>query len=125
MNLPLPPVQTVFLQGLRIDAEIGVFDHEKGHTQPLEIDLQVQIEATRFAPRHDRLDEVFDYQALRAAVREVAGAGHIHLLETFADRVLERVLALRDVRGARIQVSKFTAFDDCRAVGVIVQRGMQ
>jgi dihydroneopterin aldolase len=124
MNLPAIAVQTVFLQGLRIDAEIGVFEHEKGHTQPLEIDLQVQIDANRFAPRRDRLDEVFDYQALRAAVREVAAAGHIHLLETFADRVLDRILALADVRGARIQVSKFTAFNDCRAVGVIVQRGM-
>jgi dihydroneopterin aldolase len=125
MNSFPPAVQTVFLQGLRIQAEIGVFDHEKGHTQALEVDLQVQIDAARFAPRHDRLNEVFDYQALRAAVLDVAAGGHIHLLETFADRTLERVLALPDVRGARIQVSKFTAFADCRAVGVIVQRGMQ
>ena len=125
MNPSALAIQTVFLQGLRIDAEIGVFDHEKGRTQPLEIDLQVQIDANRFAPRRDRLDEVFDYQALRAAVLDVASAGHIHLLETFADRVLDRILSLTDVRGARIQVYKFTAFNDCRAVGVIVQRGMQ
>ena len=120
----LPAFQTVFLQGLRLDARIGVFDHEKGRTQPLEVDLEVRVNAGRFAPRHDRLDEVFDYQALRAAVLEVAASGHIQLLETFADRTLVRILALPDVQGARMRVSKFTAFEDCKAVGLVLERGM-
>jgi dihydroneopterin aldolase len=116
--------QTAFVRGLRLDAQIGVFDHEKGRTQPLEVDLEVRVNAARFAPQHDRLEEVFDYQALRAVALDVAQGGHIQLLETFAARVLDRVLALPDVLGARLRVSKFTAFEDCTAVGVLVERGM-
>jgi len=116
--------QNAFVKGLRIDAQIGVFDHEKGRTQPLEVDLEVRVNAARFEPQQDQLDEVFDYQALRAVVLNVAQAGHIQLLETFACRVLDRVLALPDVLGARLRVSKFTAFEDCAAVGVMVDRGM-
>lgn len=116
--------QTAFVKGLRLDAQIGVFDHEKGRTQPLEVDLEVRVNAARFEPRQDRLDEVFDYQALRTVVLTVAQAGHIQLLETFAARVLDQVLALPDVRGARLRVSKFTAFEDCAAVGVQIERGM-
>ena len=116
--------QTTFLRGLRLEAQIGVFDHEKGRTQPLEVDLEVRVNAARFAPQQDRLDEVFDYQALRTVVLTVAQAGHIQLLETFAARVLDRVLALPDVLGARLRVSKFTAFEDCAAVGVLIERGM-
>lgn len=119
-----PPAgtQQVFIEGLRIDARIGVFDHEKTGTQPLAVDLELQVDAARFHPRHDQLDEVFDYQGARAAVLAVAAGGHIHLLETFADRALVRLLAMPDVHTARIRIRKFTAFDDCAAVGVVVER---
>lgn len=121
----LAATQEVFIEGLRIDARIGVFDHEKEGTQPLEVDLTLEVDGARFRPAHDRLSEVFDYQGARAAVLQVASEGHIHLLETFADRTLDRLLALPDVRSARIRVRKFTAFDDCAAVGVVVQRARQ
>jgi len=114
--------QQVFIEGLRIEARIGVFEHEKAGTQPLAIDLELQVDAARFSPTHDRLDEVFDYQGARAAVLAAAADGHIHLLETFADRVLTRLLAMPDVHSARIRIRKFTAFEDCAAVGVVVER---
>jgi dihydroneopterin aldolase len=114
--------QQVFIEGLSIEARIGVFEHEKAGTQPLAIDLELQVDAARFAPTHDRLDEVFDYQGARAAVLAAAAGGHIHLLETFADRVLTRLLAMPDVHSARIRIRKFTAFEDCAAVGVVVER---
>ena len=114
--------QQVFIEGLRIQARIGVFDHEKIGTQPLAVDLELQVDDARFRPTQDKLDEVFDYQSARAAVLEVAAGGHIHLLETFADRVLARLLVMPDIRSARIRIRKFTAFDDCAAVGVVVER---
>jgi dihydroneopterin aldolase len=122
ITAPLAGAQQVFIEGLRVQARIGVFEHEKAGTQPLAVDLELQVDAARFRPLHDRLDEVFDYQGARTAVLEVAGSGHIHLLETFADRVLTRLLAMPDVLSARIRIRKFTAFTDCAAVGVVVER---
>jgi len=114
--------QTIFIEGLRIDARIGVHAHEKGRVQPLELDAEIRIADARFHPSRDRLDEVFDYQTIRAAMIEVVERGHIHLLETLADRVIERLLSMGDVRAVRVRVRKFTAFDDVRAVGVEMYR---
>jgi 7,8-dihydroneopterin aldolase/epimerase/oxygenase len=117
--------QSIFINGLRIDARIGVHAHEKGRYQPLKLDAEIQVSDTKFHPSRDRLDEVFDYQEVRRVVLEVVGDGHIHLLETLAARVIDRLLALADVHAVRVRISKFTAFDDCDAVGVEVYRRRQ
>lgn len=114
--------QSIFVRGLRVDAAIGVHAHEKGRLQPLELDADIQIDDRRFHPERDRLDEVFDYQTIRAAMIEVVQGGHIHLLETLADRVIARLLEMPDVRAVRVRVRKFTAFDDVAEVGVEVLR---
>ena len=114
--------QSIFIRGLRVDAQIGVHAHEKNRTQPLKLDADVQIADSRFRPSRDRLDEVFDYQAIRSAMIAVVRDGHIHLLETLADRVIERLLAMPDVRAVRVRVHKYTAFDDVEEVGVEVFR---
>jgi dihydroneopterin aldolase len=115
--------QSIFIKGLRIDARIGVHAHEKNRFQPLKLDADILISDARFHPARDKLDEVFDYQKIRAAMIDVVREdGHIHLLETLADRVIERLLAMGDVQAVRVRISKFTAFDDCDSVGVEVFR---
>ncbi len=114
--------QTIFIRGLRVDAQIGIHAHEKQCVQPLELDADIQVGAHRFRPTHDRIEEVFDYQTLRDAMLAVVHAGHTHLLETLADRIMHRILQLPDVQSVRLRISKFTAFDDCQAVGVEVFR---
>jgi dihydroneopterin aldolase len=114
--------QTIFVRGLRIDANIGVHAHEKGRTQPLKLDVELQIADARFHPSRDRLDEVFDYQTIRTAMVEVVRDGHIHLLETLADRVAARLLAMPDVQAVTVRVHKYTAFEDVEEVGVALHR---
>jgi 7,8-dihydroneopterin aldolase/epimerase/oxygenase len=114
--------QSIFIDGLRIDARIGVHAHEMDRFQPLKLDAEIQVSDDKFQPSRDRLDEVFDYQAVRAAVLDVVNERHIHLLETLAARVIERLLSMQDVHAVRVRISKFTAFDDCDAVGVEVFR---
>lgn len=116
------PTQSIFIEGMRIDARIGVHPHEQGREQPLELDAEIEVDDARFHPVADRLREVFDYQAVRAVILQVVATGHIHLLETLAGRVIESLLALPDVQAVRIRIRKFTAFEDCRAVGVEVRR---
>ncbi|HVL55948.1 MAG TPA: dihydroneopterin aldolase [Burkholderiaceae bacterium] len=114
--------QTIFLRGLRVDAEIGVFPHEKNRTQPLKLDADISVSDSKFHPTRDKLAEVFDYQRIRDALIDVVKNGHIHLLETLAERAIERLLALPDVRAVRLRITKFTAFEDCDSVGVEVFR---
>jgi dihydroneopterin aldolase len=114
--------QSIFVRGLRVDARIGVHAHEKGRVQPLKLDAEIHIDDRRFHPSRDRLNEVFDYQTIRAAMIDVVRDGHIHLLETLADRVIRRLLEMPDVQAVRVRVHKYTAFDDVEEVGVEVFR---
>lgn len=114
--------ETVFVRGLRLDAEIGVHDHEHGRTQPLVVDIEVEAPGAGAA---ERLGETLDYNALVEAAQAVATGGHVLLVETFAARLLEACLALPEVSRARVRVEKPGALSSAAAAGVelIGERG--
>ena len=122
MTTPLPPARealTVFLRGLRLDAEIGVHPQERGRVQPLIGDIDVELTPAPIGSIHDTLN----YEVLAAKAREVAAAGHIELVEVFADRVAEACLSDRHARRVRVRVEKPEAIPGAAAAGVEVVLG--
>jgi dihydroneopterin aldolase len=92
----------VFVTGLKVQAEIGVYRHEIGRVQPLVIDVELDVPS---AGAH-RLSETLNYETILAAAREIAGGGHIELVETFAERLANACLADPRVTRARVRVEK-------------------
>ena len=92
----------VFVRGLRLDAEVGVYPHERGRLQPLVVDIELDIAAAGF----ERLADTIDYSTVAAAARELAGSGHIELVEIFAERLAERCFDDPRVTRARVRVEK-------------------
>ena len=92
----------VFVTGVRVQAEIGVYRHEIGRLQPLVVDVELD------APTDgsDRLSETVNYETILAAAKAVAAEGHMALVETFAHRLAERCLADPRVTKARVRVEK-------------------
>lgn len=107
--------ETVFVRGLRLDAEIGVHAHEHGRTQMLTVDMEVEVEG---AARARRLGDTLDYNRLVDAGRDLAQGGHVLLVEEFAARLLDACLALPDVRRAKVRVEKPGALASAAAAGV-------
>jgi dihydroneopterin aldolase len=108
----------VFVTGLKVQAEIGVYRHEIGRVQPLVVDVELDVPAARGA---DRLSETLNYETILEAARAIAGDGHIELVETFAERLARA--CLRDLRvvQARVRVEKPLALaPDAVAAGVEV-----
>ena len=121
MSLPRPtPVSepvaeglTVFVRGLEVEAAIGVHDHELGRTQPLVLDVELQL-----APRSvRRLEDAYNYEGVGEAARALLAEGHIGLVETFAERLAEALLADHRIRRCRVAVAKPEALKDARAAG--------
>jgi dihydroneopterin aldolase len=104
----------VFVRGIAVDAEIGVYRHERGRAQPLVVDVEVALDP---APVH-ALAETLNYETLAAAARQVAAAGHVDLVETYAQRLAARCLADPRVLRARIRVEKPQALAGAAAAGV-------
>lgn len=92
----------VFVRGLRLDAEVGVYPHERGRLQPLVVDVELDIAAAGF----ERLTDTLDYTTIAAAARELAASGHIELVEVFAERLAERCFDDPRITRARVRVEK-------------------
>jgi dihydroneopterin aldolase len=93
---------TIFVTGLKVQAEIGVYRHEIGRVQPLVVDVELDVPT---AGSH-RLAETLNYETILSAARDIAGQGHIELVETFAERLARACLADPRVTRARVRVEK-------------------
>jgi len=105
----------VFVTGLKVQAEIGVYRHEIGRVQPLVVDVELDVPTAGAG----RLSDTLNYETIREAARAIAGAGHIELVETFAERLARACLADPRVTLARVRVEKPLALaPDAVAAGV-------
>jgi dihydroneopterin aldolase len=110
----------IFVRGIVVQTEIGVYEHEHGRTQPLVVDVELELGVAGF----HHLSDTLNYENVGVWVREVAAQGHVRLVETFAEQVA--LACLRDARvlSARVRVEKPEALAPAIAgVEVLVQRG--
>ena len=110
----------IFVRGIVVQTEIGVYEHEHGRTQPLVVDVELELGVA--GVKH--LTDTLNYENIGAWVREVAAGGHVRLVETFAEQVA--LACLRDPRvlSVRVRVEKPEALAPAIAgVEVLLQRG--
>ncbi len=104
----------VFVLGLKLDAEIGVYAHEHGRTQPLVIDVELDLTEAGWA----HIADTINYENIVAMARAVAGEGHFQLVEGFAGRLGQVCLEDARVMRARVRIEKPMALaPDAAAAG--------
>jgi dihydroneopterin aldolase len=111
-----PAALKVFVRGLHVDAEIGVHPHEKGRTQPLTIDIELELAARDIRSIRDTVN----YETLAASARALATGGHVDLVETFAQDLARACLADPRTLCARVRIEKPLALKGAEAAGVEV-----
>ncbi|CAN7440837.1 dihydroneopterin aldolase [Phenylobacterium sp. LjRoot219] len=112
----------VFVTGLRVQAEIGVYRHEIGKRQPLSVDVELDVPAAGA----DRLADTVNYETILKAAQAIAAEGHIELVEAFAERLARACIADPRVTRARVRVEKPLALaPDAVAAGaeITLERG--
>lgn len=108
--------------GLRVEAEVGVYDHEYGRRQPLVIDVELDVAA----PSCEHIADTVNYETVAARARALAAAGHLKLIETFAERLARACFEDSRVTRARVRVEKPEALAPAAAaagVEVLLTRG--
>ena len=104
---------TVFVRGLRVEAGIGVHDHEQGRLQPLIIDVTLAL-----APAPvERLSDTINYETVAQAARTIVAEGHVGLVETFAERLALACLEDGRVRRCTVRIEKPGALEAAAAAG--------
>jgi 7,8-dihydroneopterin aldolase/epimerase/oxygenase len=111
----------IFLKGLNVAAECGVYAHEKGRTRPLLVDIDVWVRGD-VRGAGDALDQTVDYDVLAAHIHKVAASQHLHLIETFAEEICARVLADTRIERVRLRVEKPGSVPGAVCSGVEIER---
>ena len=114
-------VRHVFVRDLVVNASIGVYAHEKERPQRIRLNIDLSVDESLDVRDHD-LSSVVCYEAVVRGALAIIAAGHIHLVETLAERIADMCLADRRVIGARVRVEKLDAVPDTASVGVEIER---
>lgn len=104
-------VRALFLRDLRVSARIGVNHQEQGRTQQLRINLCAYLRPP--FDWGDQLEHVLDYDRLRQGILDIIGQGHINLLETLGERIVQMCFSQPQVHGVHLQIAKLEAHGDC------------
>ena len=103
----------VLVRGLRVEAEIGLLPQEQGVTQPLSVDVEVDVGAEAVVTLADSVD----YGGVAEDVRALAAAGPWRLVEHLAQRIAARVLMRPNAEAVTVRVLKTARIADAAAAG--------
>lgn len=115
-----PATRRVLVRDLVVPARIGVYKHERDGQQRVRINLDLGVREG--GPIRDSLDNVLCYEQIVLDSRRIAGAGHINLVETLAERLATMCLGDWRVIGVRVRVEKIDVFDDLDSIGIEIER---
>ncbi|MDH5832690.1 dihydroneopterin aldolase [Luteimonas kalidii] len=111
----------VFIEGLEIDALIGIYDWERRIRQTLVFDLEMGFD-NRVPAASDDIADTLNYKAVSKRLIAYVSQSEFGLVETLAERCAEIVLSEFAVSHVRLKLSKPGAVRGAKAVGVIVER---
>lgn len=111
----------IFIEDLRIDTIIGIFDWERKQKQTISLDLEMRGDIAS-AALTDSIDNTLDYKAVAKRLIGFIEQSDFQLVETMAERCAEIVLREFGVEWLRLKIQKPGAVRGSRSVGVIIER---
>ena len=115
---------SIFIDKLKIDANIGVHSFEKKTKQ--EIVISVKLSFANFKPpKSDMLNEVVDYEIILNKIREIVDLGHIDLVETLAEKIANECFKVTDSEQIEIKITKTQAIKDAEGIGVEITKKLK
>jgi len=112
----------IYLNDLRIETVIGIYDWERRVKQTVSLDLEMATDI-RKAAASDQIEDTLNYKAVAKRIISFVQESNFQLVETMAERICEIVIHEFGVPWLRLRVNKQGAVRGARDVGVIIERG--
>lgn len=112
----------VFIEDLRIETIIGIYDWEREIRQVVAIDLEMAADNRKPASTED-IEDALNYKAVAKRLIKFVGDSEFLLVETLAERIAEIILNEFDVPWVKLKLSKPGAVTGSKSVGVAIERG--
>ncbi len=111
----------IFIDDLRVEANVGIYAREQAAPQMLEINLTFGVPDE--AARNDDIRATIDYAEVIARIRRDLAESRFNLLETLGEHI---VALLFDEFGApwvKLSIAKVGIMKGVKRVGVFIERG--
>ena len=112
----------VFINDLRIETIIGIYDWERKVRQTISLDLEMGADIRKSAAT-DAIEDTLNYKAVAKRLITFVGDSEYLLVETLAEKIAEIVITEFGVPWLKLTVHKPGAVRGSRDVGVIIERG--
>jgi len=112
-------LRRVFIRDLGLSAQIGVYRHEHGKTQPIRVNIDLMVEENIHG---DNLDNVVCYATVVERIRTIVEEGHTKLIETLAERIADDCMGDQRVLSVKVRVEKLAAILEASSVGIEIER---
>lgn len=114
----------IFLNDLRVETVIGIWEWERKIRQIVAIDLEMAADI-RKAAASDNVEDTLNYKSVAKRVQQFVGESSFQLVETLAEKIAAIILDEFDVPWVRVRVNKPGAIRGARDVGILIERGSQ
>lgn len=111
----------IYLNSLRVDALIGVWEWERRIRQTLVLDLELGTDARR-AGASDDIADTIDYKAVSDRVIAFTRDSEFKLIEALAEQLARIVLDEFRVDWLRLRITKHGVLRAVREVGIAIER---
>ncbi len=111
----------IFLNDFLIQANIGVYKHEKEITQPLRINIIAKVKNPRKI-NDNNLNSVVCYNQISKKIKKIIKSGHTILLEKLAEKIFEECFKNKRIKTMKIRLEKLDAIQDAESAGIEVER---
>lgn len=112
----------IFLDELKIDTIIGIWDWERKIRQTIVIDLEMSADIAKAAAT-DEVVDTLNYKAVAKRLQAFVGDSSFQLVETLAENIARIIRDEFDVAWVRVKVHKPGAIRGSKDVGVEIERG--
>ena len=114
-------VDTIFLNDLRVETVIGIYEWERRIRQTVSVNLEIAADIRR-AAASDSIEDTLNYKAVAKRLIEFVEGSSFQLVETLAERIAAIVCTEFDVPRVKVTLNKPGAIRGARDVGVCIER---
>ena len=111
----------IFLNDFMLEANIGVYKHEKEGTQPLRINVVAKVKNPKKI-NDSNLQSVVCYNQISKKIKKIVKSGHTILLEKLAEKIFQECFRNKRIETIKIRLEKLDAIQGAASAGIEVER---
>ncbi len=111
----------ILINELTLDAFIGIHDFEKKKKQKIAISLSLDV-ADNISEIEHKIENFVSYEHIVSDIKTILKEGHIDLLETLGEKIVDLCFKDKRVQTINIKLEKLEVFKEAISVGIEIFR---